>query len=654
MKRFANFLIVNFSLTWVLPIIVFCCTVSFVTFANAASFNCSKASTLNEKAICADPELSKLDEVLAATYKEVRSAIANKEMLKSEQINWIKSISTCNGITECLVEAYKNRIRILEFADGDFEIRIEPSIEKIAELEDWEKLLNLKAQALVEKANALEAQALNIEESSRKLDTLINVNTALKNELEKEEARLQKLIKEDSDRKKLAGEQKRLLIAEQKKDLLLSKTPSAPADIIMIVNKSSDAPNLVRSMSGEIVSATGEAKICTVLDTGDRTSEAAERYQSFYLKQLDKTPLKDTRKIFVKLENCSNIKSFDFLIYQKRALKELSPFNNLFNIMASFKDANFESIVVLTDESARANERSFIEALANARDQLKKYSLEIEGKLLSKSIQGAGVIVIPGNAKTFCYAQDDQLGGSLFSTIPELMLPVLKDLSEAFLNEGLSYKDFTINKSKNLDDIYFGIIRGEQSCKMIFASNKNLNLLTSALKRESIEYSTAPYWIYPDDLNDKLKIGTNLKAQADIEQAKQDRIKKEEEKREAGLRKVREEKEAELRKLRDAQNLLNENLSNAEWLVNEYNATTKGSYPCQKSVERILRGEFEWTDGWLGTKFPTFFTKTRSPGVVVILGDKLLATNGFGAKLKVKYYCQYDVVNDKVIDVWID
>ena len=36
----------------------------------AASFNCEKANTVNEKTICADSELSLLDEKLSEVYKK--------------------------------------------------------------------------------------------------------------------------------------------------------------------------------------------------------------------------------------------------------------------------------------------------------------------------------------------------------------------------------------------------------------------------------------------------------------------------------------------------------------------------------------------------------------------------------------------------------
>lgn len=114
-------------------------------------------------------------------------------------------------------------------------------------------------------------------------------------------------------------------------------------------------------------------------------------------------------------------------------------------------------------------------------------------------------------------------------------------------------------------------------------------------------------------------------------------------------RKKEAEKAAEEQRLKK---LLQENLENAQWLVDDYNASAKGTYGCQKRVEKLAKFDFEWTDGWLGSKFPSYLTKTQSPGVVVLVGDKVKFQNGFGAWAPVKYYCAYDVINDNVLDVW--
>lgn len=78
--------------------------------AYAASFNCSKAGTAVEKAICADPELSDLDERLGASYKKALSTAANESELRTAQKDWLKNVrNKCSGAA-CLKQAYAARV----------------------------------------------------------------------------------------------------------------------------------------------------------------------------------------------------------------------------------------------------------------------------------------------------------------------------------------------------------------------------------------------------------------------------------------------------------------------------------------------------------------------------------------------------------------
>lgn len=80
------------------------------TLSNAASFDCAKASTAQEKTICATPTLSALDEKLAQTYKAAQAASADPDQLKNEQRTWLKDTKGCNADIECLERAYTARI----------------------------------------------------------------------------------------------------------------------------------------------------------------------------------------------------------------------------------------------------------------------------------------------------------------------------------------------------------------------------------------------------------------------------------------------------------------------------------------------------------------------------------------------------------------
>lgn len=88
-------------------------TVSILLFASwthAASFDCTKASTLVEKAICSESELSKLDDLLMNSYKEALGNIPNADKLKSEQRDWLSNTRNKCQDVGCLKRAYNKRI----------------------------------------------------------------------------------------------------------------------------------------------------------------------------------------------------------------------------------------------------------------------------------------------------------------------------------------------------------------------------------------------------------------------------------------------------------------------------------------------------------------------------------------------------------------
>ena len=81
--------------------------------ANAVSFDCNKASTPIEKAICSDPLLGKLDDVLSANYKYMRTRNIGGDDAKKDlwetQKSWFAARNKCATIA-CLVDSYKQRI----------------------------------------------------------------------------------------------------------------------------------------------------------------------------------------------------------------------------------------------------------------------------------------------------------------------------------------------------------------------------------------------------------------------------------------------------------------------------------------------------------------------------------------------------------------
>lgn len=102
---------VSSALLFALPILAG--GVLFSPASQAAGFNCAKASTAVEKAICADPELSRLDDQLTANYKKAMAGTPDGGALTFDQHAWLKSVRNRCTDSECLVTVYQERINVL-------------------------------------------------------------------------------------------------------------------------------------------------------------------------------------------------------------------------------------------------------------------------------------------------------------------------------------------------------------------------------------------------------------------------------------------------------------------------------------------------------------------------------------------------------------
>ncbi|NMM25735.1 MAG: DUF1311 domain-containing protein [Glaciimonas sp.] len=92
------------QITWiVLTWLAFGCSVQ------AAGFDCATAQTKVEKLICADAELSKLDEYLASAYSAALKVDGNAAYVRQEQKQWVKERNACVDAS-CVKNAYQNRL----------------------------------------------------------------------------------------------------------------------------------------------------------------------------------------------------------------------------------------------------------------------------------------------------------------------------------------------------------------------------------------------------------------------------------------------------------------------------------------------------------------------------------------------------------------
>src|SRR3954468_16367568 len=67
---------------------------------HAASFDCAKASTRVEKAICADPALGRLADDVAAAYAAARAGLDDtwRPRLLRSQREWLSTRSACSDL----------------------------------------------------------------------------------------------------------------------------------------------------------------------------------------------------------------------------------------------------------------------------------------------------------------------------------------------------------------------------------------------------------------------------------------------------------------------------------------------------------------------------------------------------------------------------
>lgn len=83
--------------------------------AQGPSFDCGRASTVVERAICGSGALSALDRQLAGAYAARRGALgpSARERLRAEQRSWLGQRDRCGGDADCLANAMRGRIAIL-------------------------------------------------------------------------------------------------------------------------------------------------------------------------------------------------------------------------------------------------------------------------------------------------------------------------------------------------------------------------------------------------------------------------------------------------------------------------------------------------------------------------------------------------------------
>ena len=90
---------------------------------DAQSFNCRYAHHRDEKLICKDPALAKLDEELASVYRRLilRLPRDEGERLDRDEEAFVVVRRQCGEQRACIEQKYRDRIRELQQALGNYE-----------------------------------------------------------------------------------------------------------------------------------------------------------------------------------------------------------------------------------------------------------------------------------------------------------------------------------------------------------------------------------------------------------------------------------------------------------------------------------------------------------------------------------------------------
>jgi uncharacterized protein len=83
--------------------------------AAAASFDCTKARSSVEKAICSNPEVSTLDEHLARYYAAAKTTLGRAgECLQTDQLRWLRHVRDVCTDAACLKKTHLERLSELD------------------------------------------------------------------------------------------------------------------------------------------------------------------------------------------------------------------------------------------------------------------------------------------------------------------------------------------------------------------------------------------------------------------------------------------------------------------------------------------------------------------------------------------------------------
>lgn len=88
------------------------CTALLPMIAQTASYDCTRATTAAEIAVCNNPSLNRMDEDLAVQYRSLlnESPPPRAAALRDDQRSWLVARNSCGADVRCLRARYEERL----------------------------------------------------------------------------------------------------------------------------------------------------------------------------------------------------------------------------------------------------------------------------------------------------------------------------------------------------------------------------------------------------------------------------------------------------------------------------------------------------------------------------------------------------------------
>lgn len=233
-------------------------------------------------------------------------------------------------------------------------------------------------------------------------------------------------------------------------------------DIVVLYNANTDAPHAVVNILGNLAFDANEANLCWYQDKRSANEVARQVLQR--INKLGAT------KITGDQTTCDpkSISKYDLIAFERAKFLNNKIDIDLPLVSAVEKDSFKQSFVI---------KGSDIVAEIQKRELLAQ---QVEGEILKNLRVGYGAVRIVNNSLVVCAALNDHHDGHL---------RILDDLTNDIVDELGGKTSLTEMK---IDQAFIAAKRGQ--CGIVYANAADLNVLLSALKRESMTYHMLPIW----------------------------------------------------------------------------------------------------------------------------------------------------------------